>query len=79
MGKKPEENQKKTFTDLTTKRWFIDNQKIKVGNSFGEINSGKVTVIEIKEFLEGNLSKTWKIVVDKEDKIYLLKKSGELK
>jgi len=79
MGKNQNENQGKTFTDLTTKRWFIDGQKIKIGNSFTEINSGKVTVIEIKEFLEGDLSKTWKIAVDKEDKIYLLKKSGELK
>jgi hypothetical protein len=77
MGKKPTENQK-TFTDLTQKSWFIDGQKIKIGESLTNFLSGKVDVIETKEILDGDLSKSWKIVVDKEDKIYLLKTSKKL-
>jgi hypothetical protein len=78
MGKKPNENQK-TFTDLTQKSWFTDGQKIKIGENLTNILSGKVQIIEVKEILDGDLSKTWKIVVDKEDKIYLLKTVRELK
>jgi hypothetical protein len=78
MGKKPNENQK-TFTDLTQKSWFTDGQKIKIGENLTNILSGKVQIIEVKEILDGDLSKTWKIVVDKDDKIYLLKTVRELK
>lgn len=78
MGKTTTENQKR-FTDLTQKSWFADGNKIKVGENLTSIISGKVTILEIKEFLDGDLSKTWKIVVDKEDKIYLLKTARELK
>jgi hypothetical protein len=76
MSKKTTE---KTFTDLTQKSWFVDGQKIKIGESLSNILSGKVEIIDTKEILDGDLSKTWKIVVDKEDKIYLLKTSRELK
>ena len=78
MSKKQDENQKK-FTDLIQKSWITEGQKIKFGNSPLEIMSGKITVIDVKEFYDGDLSKTWKIVVDKEDRIYLLKTARELK
>jgi hypothetical protein len=78
MGKKPDENQK-TFFDLTTKSWFLEGQKIKIGNNLTEIMSGKVQVLEVKELLFGDVYKTWKIVIDKEDKIYLLKSCRQLK
>ena len=78
MGKTLNENQKK-FTDLIQKHWYTDGQKIKVGNSPLEMMSGKATIIEVKEILDGDISKTWKIVVDKDDKIYLLKAAKELK
>jgi hypothetical protein len=73
------ENQKKTFLVLTDKLWFTDGHKIKVGESMSEIMSGKVKIIDIKEILVGENYNTWKIIVDKEDKIYLLKTSRELK
>jgi hypothetical protein len=73
------ENQKKTFLVLTDKLWFTDGQKIKVGESMSGIMSGEVKIIDIKEILAGENYNTWKIIVDKEDKIYLLKTSRELK
>jgi hypothetical protein len=75
MSKKTTE---KTFTDFTQKSWFVDGQKIKIGENLSNILSGKVEIIDTKEILDGDLSKTWKIVVDKEDKIYLLKTSRKL-
>jgi len=78
MRKTPDGNQKK-FTDLTQKSWFTDGNKIKIGENLSQILSGEMIVIETKEILDGDLSKTWKIVVDKEDKIYLLKSTRELK
>jgi hypothetical protein len=76
MAKKTNE---KTFTDLTQKSWFADGQKIKIGESLANILSGKVEQIETKEILDGEKSKTWKIAISKDDKIYLLKASRELK
>jgi len=70
---------KKTFSVLTDKMWFTDKDKIKVGNSMSEIISGKTQTIDIKEILVGENYKTWNIVIDKEDKYYLLKTSKELK
>jgi len=78
MEKTKKENQK-TFSVLTDKMWFIDKDKIKVGNNMSEIISGKTQTIDIKEILIGENYKTWNIVIDKEDKYYLLKTSKELK
>jgi len=78
MATKANENQK-TFTVLLTKAWFVDGQKIKVGENLSEIMSGKCQIIEIKEILIGDKFKTWKIAIDKEDKILLLKTNKELK
>jgi hypothetical protein len=78
MKKNKNENQK-TFTDLTTKSWFVDGQKIKVGENLSDIMSGKVLTIEVKDLFFGDTYNTWKIVTDKEDKIYLLKSCRQLK
>jgi len=69
----------KTFLVLTDKMWFTDKNKIKVGKSMSEILSGETQTIDIKEILVGENYKTWTIVIDMEDKYYLLKTSKELK
>ena len=78
MTKKKTENGK-TFSDLTNKSWFMDGDNIKVGDSFQKIMSGESKTIEVKEILYGEQFQTWRIVVDKTDRIYLLKTSRELK
>ena len=77
-NKLPNENQK-TFFDFTQKPWISEGQKIKVGESPLEIISGKFKILDIKEVLYGDTLQTWKIIIDKKDKIYLLKSSRELK
>jgi len=79
--KKVQSENVKTYSDLTNKSWYFADKesKIKIGNNFSEIQEGKVSVIEVKEILFGQNFQTWKIVIDKEDKIYLLKTSRELK
>jgi len=88
MDKKKIENQKtvsdvnsnkKTFSDLNNKSWFRDGDKIKVGENFSKINSGEFDTLEIKDFLIGNPVKTFTIVITKDDKIYLLKSTRELR
>jgi hypothetical protein len=70
----------KTFSDFTVKSWFIDkDNNIKVGDNFSKINDGESQTLEVKEILHGNPYTTWKIVITKDDKIYLLKTSRELK
>ena len=78
MSKKKNENEK-TFSDLTNKSWFKDGDNIKVGDSFPKIMSGDSQTIIVKEVLIGEFFQTWKLIIDKEDKIYLLKTSRELK
>jgi hypothetical protein len=73
------ENQKKTFSDLTNKSWFTEGEKIKVGENLPELLSGKGKILEVKEILIGDVFKSWKIVIDTEEKIHLLKSSRELK
>jgi len=74
-----ETESQKTFLILTDKMWFTDKNKIKVGNSMSGILSGETTVIDTKEIFVGENYKTWTIVIDTEDKMYLLKTSKELK
>jgi hypothetical protein len=74
-----ENESQKTFLVLTDKMWFTDKNKIKVGKSMSEILSGETQIIDIKEILVGENYKTWTIVIDTEDKYYLLKTSKELK
>jgi hypothetical protein len=78
MAKKKIENQK-TFSDLSNKSWFKDGDNIKVGDSFPEIMSGKSKTLGIKDILFGTPSQTWVIVITKEDTVFLLKSSRELK
>ena len=78
MTKKKIENQK-TFSYLTNKSWFKDGDNIKVGENFSKIMNNEFETIEVKEVLFGNQYQTWNIVIDKTDKIHLLKSSRELK
>ena len=73
------ETENKTFLVLTDKLWFIDKEQIKVGKSMSEILSGVNQEIDIKEILVGENYKTWTIVIDTEDKMFLLKTSKQLK
>ena len=50
----------KTFSDLTQKPWITEGQKIKYGDNMSDFISGKVKVIDIKEFLFGDLFNTCK-------------------
>jgi len=80
MNKKKIVNENgKSFSDLTTKSWFRDKENIKIGDNFPKIISGDSQTIEVKDILFGIHFQTWIIVIDKEDKIYLLKTSRELK
>ena len=73
-----ETKEQKTFLVLTDKLWFIDKQKIKVGNSMSEMMSGETQTIDIKKILVGENFRTWTIVIDKEDNYFLLKTSKKL-
>ena len=69
----------KTFSDLSDKSWFKEGDNIKIGDSFQKIMAGESTLLEVKEIYNGVEYQTWKIVITKDDKIYLLKTSRELK
>ena len=80
MSKKKVGNEnEKTFSDLTNKSWFKEGETIKVGDSFPQIMTGDSQTIEVKEILIGNPYQTWKVVIDNNDKVHLLKSSRELK
>jgi hypothetical protein len=40
---------------------------------------GEATKIEVKDILYGDPWQTWRIIIDNDDKFYLLKTSKELK
>jgi hypothetical protein len=77
--KKTTNEEVKTFFDFTVKLWFMEGQNIKAGDNFSQIASGDFETLEVKEIYHGDIYKTWKIVITKDDKIYLLKTSKELK
>ena len=81
MAKAKEQNENiKTFSDFQVKSWFLDeNKNIKVGDNISKIMSGDCLTLEVKEVLHGDPYKTFRIVIDKDDKVYLLKTSRELK
>jgi hypothetical protein len=81
MAKAKEQNENiKTFSDFQVKSWFLDeNKNIKVGDNLVKIMSGDCQTLEVKEALHGDPYKTFRIVIDKNDKVYLLKTSRELK
>jgi len=80
MNKKKTVNEnEKTFSDLTNLVWFRDGDDVKVGENLPKIMKGEIHTLDVKEILSGSQYQTWKIVIDKNDKIYLLKSSRELK
>jgi hypothetical protein len=78
MKKTKNENQK-TFSDLTNKAWIVEENTIKIGDSALKLMKGENTLITVKEIYFGDPWQTHRIVIDKEDKLYLLKTSRELK
>ena len=78
MNKKKIENEK-TFSDLTNKSWFKDGDNIKAEDSFPKIMAGDFQNLNVKEILFGNPYQTWKIIITKDDNLFLLKSSRELK
>jgi hypothetical protein len=78
MKAKKDENVK-TFFDWAWKSWIKEDKTIKVGETALKIMSGECVSIEVKEVLYGDQFKTWILVIDNADKIYLLKTSKELK
>jgi hypothetical protein len=80
MTKKKNENVK-TFFNWANKSWIMENENktIKTGDTALKIMSGECQSIQIKDILYGDQFKTWILIIDNEDKIYLLKTSKELK
>ena len=77
--KKIKNEDQKTSMDFSNKSWFMDNNNIKIGESFQKIMSGESQTLDINEILVGDPFQTFKIVLTKDEKIYLLKSSRELK
>jgi hypothetical protein len=71
----------KTFFDWANKSWIMENENktIKTGDTALKIMSGECQSIQIKDVLYRDQFKTWILIIDIEDKIYLLKMSKELK
>ena len=78
MSKKKIENER-TFSDMSNKWWFKDGDNIKVGDNFQKIMNGESLTLEVKDILSGNPYQTFTIVITKDEKIYLLKSTRELK
>jgi hypothetical protein len=78
MKAKKDENVK-TFNDWAWKSWIKEGSAIKIGDTALKIMSGESDTVEVKEILHGDQYKTWILVIDNNDKIYLLKTSKELK
>lgn len=78
MKNKKDENVK-TFSDWANKSWIKEDKTIKTGDTALKIMSGESQSIEVKDILYGDQYKTWILVIDTNEKIYLLKTSKELK
>jgi hypothetical protein len=81
MKKKLDEDNVKKFSDFSNKSWLFENdtQIINVADSALKLMKGEATKIEVKDILYGDPWQTWRIVIDNNDKFYLLKTSKELK
>ena len=81
MKKKVENENVKKFSDFSNKSWLIENggQTINTAESALQLMSGEGLKIEVKEILHGDPWQTWRIIIDRNDKIFLLKTSRELK
>jgi hypothetical protein len=78
MKVKKDENVK-TFFDWANKSWVIEDKTIRAGDTALNVMKGECATIEVKDILYGDQYKTWILVIDNADKIYLLKTSKELK
>jgi hypothetical protein len=78
MKNKKDENVK-TFFDWAWKSWIKEDNTIKSGKTALKVMKGECDNIEVKDILYGDQYKTWILVIDTSDKIYLLKTSKELK
>ncbi|MDR2784756.1 MAG: hypothetical protein LBB83_02460 [Treponema sp.] len=74
------ENVKK-FSDFSNKSWIMetDGKIINVADSALKLMKGEGNKIEFKDILHGDPWQTWRLVIDNNDKLYLLKTSRELK
>jgi hypothetical protein len=80
MNEKKAVVEKKTFRDLTKVSWFQENGTLKFGESFSSIVAGKFETLEIKDFLVGEDTCKWSIIlITKDNQVCLLKKGRELK
>jgi hypothetical protein len=81
MKKKIDGENVKKFSDFSNKSWIMENdsQTINVADSALKLMKGEADTIEVKDILHGDPWQTWRIVIDNNDKLYLLKTSRELK
>jgi hypothetical protein len=79
MKKKINDDNLKKFSDYSNKSWVIEDKTIKTGDSALKIMSGVVETIEVKDILYGDPWQTFCIVIDQNEKVFLLKTSRELK
>jgi hypothetical protein len=78
MTKKKPENVN-TFSDWANRSWIIEDKTIKTGDTALKVMKGECETIQIKDILYGDQYRTWILVIDTSEKIYLLKTSKELK
>ena len=81
MKKKIENENVRKFSDFSNKSWLVENdgQTINVAESALKLMKGESSKIEVKEILHGDPWQTWRIIIDQNDKLFLLKTSRELK
>jgi hypothetical protein len=81
MKKKVDGENVKKFSDFSNQSWIIetDGKIINVADSALKLMKGEGDKIEVKDILHGDPWQTWRLVIDNNDKLYLLKTSRELK
>ena len=79
MKKKITDENIKKFSDLSNKAWIAEANSIKVGDSALKIMKGESETIAIKDIFFGEPWQTFRIVIDQQDKVFLLKSARELK
>jgi hypothetical protein len=79
MKKKIADENIKKFSDLSNKAWIAEDNVIKVGDSALKVMKGESETITAKEIFYGEPWQTFRIIIDQQDKVFLLKTSRELK
>jgi hypothetical protein len=81
MKKKLTDENVKKFSDFSNKSWIMENDSnlISIGETALKLMKGESTKIEIKEMYFGDPWQTFKIIVDQNDQLFLVKTSRELK